>query len=345
MRVRKQANGARVIAGCWAALLALSPAGHGQNPPAGPVPPVVTAPALPPEALAPPGPAAPFVVEPSPPIGTDFPLWLRPPGPAAEGGEAGGEGRPEGRGEGRSEVEIETDRDSFTPATTTAGRGRVITEAAYSFLDNRGVAETHSFPEMIVRYGVGERFELRLGWNYEVGGAGSEVSGSGSEGDTFVDRAGVEEESRLAYGFKARLTEQARWVPDSAVIVQATTPTSGAATDTHLITTSVFGWELPNRWKWDTGFRYGTASEEEDRFVVYAPSTVLKVPVGERWNLHAEYFGLFSQDKADDFVRHYFSPGAHFLVTPDFEIGTRVGWGLNDQSARFFVNAGLGWRY
>jgi hypothetical protein len=35
----------------------------------------------------------------------------------------------------------------------------------------------------------------------------------------------------------------------------------------------------------------------------------------------------------------------HYLVTPDLEVGVRVGWGLNDQSARFFSNAGFGWRF
>jgi hypothetical protein len=39
------------------------------------------------------------------------------------------------------------------------------------------------------------------------------------------------------------------------------------------------------------------------------------------------------------------SPGAHYLVTPDLGVGVRVGWGLNDQSVRFFANAGFGWRY
>jgi hypothetical protein len=54
----------------------------------------------------------------------------------------------ERRGESERD-EIETDRDSFTPATTIAPRGRLIVESAYSFVDNRGFAETHSFPETI----------------------------------------------------------------------------------------------------------------------------------------------------------------------------------------------------
>src|SRR5262249_2912814 len=101
------------------------------------------------------------------PAGT--PEWPRPE--REEGRER--EERPE-------RDEIETDRDSFTPATTTAGRGRLILESAYSFQDNRGVKETHSFPEFLLRYGLTERLELRVGGNYEVGGAGNDVSGSGS---------------------------------------------------------------------------------------------------------------------------------------------------------------------
>ena len=38
--------------------------------------------------------------------------------------------------EQEEEDEIETDRDSFTPATTTAGWGLTIIESGYSFIDN-----------------------------------------------------------------------------------------------------------------------------------------------------------------------------------------------------------------
>jgi hypothetical protein len=256
----------------------------------------------------------------------------------------------EGETRGWFEDPVETDRDSFTPSTRTAGRHRLILESAYSFIDNRGVPETHSFPELLLRYGAGEFLELRLGWNYEVGGGGSEVSGSEAgdflppEGETLND-PGLLREHRVTYGLKAALTEQKTWVPESAFIVQGFTPTRGESTATEMVATYVFGWELPNRWKADAAVRYGTGSEGGDRFGTWAPSAVLKVPLGERWNVHGEYFGLFSQDKAEDTVRHYFSPGVHFLVTPDLEVGVRVGWGLNDQSARFFCNTGLGWRF
>jgi hypothetical protein len=259
--------------------------------------------------------------------------------------ENGGGGEREGE---RERDEIETDRDSFTPATTTTPRGRLIFESAYSFLDNRGVKEAHSFPEALFRYGLADWLELRLGGGYEVGGAASEVSGSVGEsefGEEGERGAKLERESAIFYGAKVRVSRQDGWLPQSAVLLQARTPTSGEPTDTHFFSTYVFGWRLPNRWKLDSAIRYATASEKEDRFSLWAPSVVVKVPVGEKVNVHAEYFSLFSADKADEFTRHYFSPGAHYLLTDNAEVGVRVGWGLNDQSVRFFVNAGVGLRF
>jgi hypothetical protein len=254
-------------------------------------------------------------------------------------------------GAGRAEPrdEIETDRDSFTPATTTAGVRRLIVEAAYSFVDNRGIKETHSVPELILRYGLTDRVELRLGWNYEVGGVGNSTTGADATADDpTAERASILREYTLAYGAKVRVTDQDRWVPQTAVILQGFTPTGGSAGSspaTQLIATGIAGWELPRRWKLDAAVRYGTASEEGDHFHTWAPSAVLRVPLGERWVAHAEYFGLFSTGREQNITKHFVSPGLHYLVTPDLEVGVRVGWGLNDQSARFFSNAGVGWRY
>ena len=78
--------------------------------------------------------------------------------------------------------ELETDRDAFTFAPTAAGADTSILEASYSFIDNRTGPESHSFPEVLVRRGIGETVEARLGFNYEAGGPGT-VSGSEMGGE------------------------------------------------------------------------------------------------------------------------------------------------------------------
>lgn len=135
--------------------------------------------------------------------------------------------------ETENEDEIETDRDSFTPATTTAGYGRTIVESAYSFIDNRSRAETHSVPELIVRYGWNDWLELRIGTNYEVGGEPNSIS-SGGGGEEFDPASELERETSISYGLKVGLTSQDGWIPRSAAIVQASTPVSGTDSDTQL---------------------------------------------------------------------------------------------------------------
>jgi len=239
--------------------------------------------------------------------------------------------------------EIETDRDSFTPAVTVVGRRRLVLESAYTFLDNRRVPETHSLPELLVRYGATEWLELRFGTNYEVGGAGNPVSANIP--DELVDEPELEEAANVSYGIKLALRDQDEWLPRSALVVQGYTPTAGTFTDTHYGLGWVSGYTLANGWTWDSAIRFSSGSLIEDRFNIWAPSTVVKVPLGERWKVHLEYFGIFSEGRRRESVQQFISPGVHYLLTRDFELGTRFGWGLNDQSPNFWINVGAGYRF
>lgn len=247
----------------------------------------------------------------------------------------------EERGEERPE--LETDRDAFTPAVSTVGRGLTVFESSYSFIDNRRVAETHSLPESLVRLGIGDRFELRLGWNYEVGGAGDVVSGNSASEESSA--GAIERESQLLYGFKTRLTEQRGWMPRSATIVQAYTPTSGASPATDYVLAYVFGWEFAERFRLDSSMRYGSEHDRHDVFNQWAPSVVLRAALNERWHAHVEYFGIYSDGAERDFSRAFVSPGAHYLVTENLELGVRVGWGLTNDAPSLFSNVGVGWRF
>ncbi len=239
--------------------------------------------------------------------------------------------------------ELETDRDAFTPATSTVGRSRTVVESSYSFIDNRIAHDTNSFPELLVRTGVFENLELRYGWNYEAGGGGNIVSSDeGAEGGNGLALA---RESRMLYGFKAQTSEQAGWIPRSCAIVEGFTPTGGETTASQLVATYALGWELENRWRLEGALRYATGKEGFDSFNRWGPSAILRVPVTIRWDVHAEYFGVFTQGLVDDSSRSFFSPGTHFLVTPNLELGFRCGWGVNVQAARFFSNVGFAYRF
>ena len=240
-----------------------------------------------------------------------------------------------------AEDAIETDRDSFTPATTTVGTKRTQLETATSFIDNRHAPNAYTFPELILRRGISDRLELRAGWNYAAGGPTSAVSGIDLGTEDFV----AERASELMYGLKLQTTRQRGWRPTSAAIIEGYAPTSGPSNFSRIIVSETFGWILPNGWHWSSAVRFNTDNSGGDHFNQWSPSTVLNIPIGKRWNAHAEYFGIMTDGKAAAESQHYFSTGAHIDLTRNFELGIRVGFGLNAQTPPFFSNAGIGYRF
>jgi hypothetical protein len=152
-------------------------------------------------------------------------------------------------------------------------------------------------------------------------------------------------ESSVLYGFKVATSRQEDWIPESCFIMEASTPTSGDLFGTVPVATYVAGWELPADWRLDAAIRYAYSEGEANWFSRWSPSVVLRVPVTERLEVHAEWFGTFTQGLVDDTHRPFFSPGTHFMLADNVEIGLRVGWGLTDEAAPFFSDAGLAIHY
>jgi hypothetical protein len=91
--------------------------------------------------------------------------------------------------------------------------------------------------------------------------------------------------------------------------------------------------------------RYVLADSAEGLFDKWLPSAVLRMPVTERWEVHAEWFGGWTDGLEDERARPFVGPGTHFMITPNLEIGCRMGWGLAQDAAAYFVDSGLGWRF
>lgn len=234
------------------------------------------------------------------------------------------------------EDEIETDRDAFTRSPRLVAPGRLVLESSYVFLDQDAEFDGHLYPDLLARYGVCDWLELRLGWTYEVGKF-HQLAHPGAE---------RVEEGLGIYGAKLFLTRAEGWLPDSSLILVGTTPTSGESNDTDFSLEYTFGWRLPNKLDVESQIRYFQLAEEEDHFNEWAPSIVVKAPLMcGRAKAHIEYFGLFSDGRAEEYQQHYVGPGIHFLITPDIEIGSRVFWGLGQDSADFTCLSGVGLRF
>ena len=229
------------------------------------------------------------------------------------------------------EEELESDRDSFTRSPRLMPTGGVMVEASYTFLDQDAVAEGHLYPDLLVRFGVCEWVEARIGWTYEVA----------KFHHLAPPLAEPAEEGIINYSAKFRVTPACGVIPDSALVVTGYTPTSGESSDTDFSLEYIYGWKRCD-WELDGMIRWFSLAEEDDQFTEWAPSVVLKRSIlCERANVHVEYFSLHSQNRDEEYDQYYFGPGAHYLLTPNFEIGARVFWGVGEDSAEFISNVGF----
>ena len=239
--------------------------------------------------------------------------------------------------------DLDADRDAFTPSAFCVDAGRGLVEGSYVFIDNPVGLPTNNYPELLIRHGANEWWEWRFGVNYGVGSQGNIVT-SVEVGEGTLDGSTLYESSVL-YGFKMATSKQEGLLPDSCFIMEASTPTYGNVFGTAPVATIVTGWELLYEWRLDGSIRYAYCEGTLDWFSRWTPSVVLRAPVTERWEVHAEWFGSYKQGGITDTQQPFFSPGTHYTLTQHVEIGLRVGWGLAGEAAPFFSDAGIAIQY
>ncbi len=239
---------------------------------------------------------------------------------------------------------IETDRNAFTISPRTVGRNRRIFESTYTYIGVGSAGSKYSFPEALLRLGLTDRIEARIGYNFETGDAVQ-----ASEGD-IVNGFGIDASQQAFYGFKyqvTRLSEKYRLLPESVVIVQGHTPIASISGHSQIRLGGAWGWELPNGWHLSQSVRFGTDRDHGDDYTLWSPSTALKIPIASsrRWFTQLEYYSVMSDGKDVDFSMQFIDTGLHYLPTPNFEIGAMVGFGLNDQTRGVILNLGFGYRF
>jgi hypothetical protein len=245
------------------------------------------------------------------------------------------------------EERIETDRHDFTQSTKTVGRGVVQLEAGYTYFyldEHEEIEQSHTTPELMARIGLTEDIELRLRWTYAW---------------RFIDvHDDVDSAEDLRWAFKLDVTDQACWVPDSALEIRFTAPTGGSAWTTERVEFGldyIYGWKLTEKLELAASTAlstnglddFGLLPEEpaSDRFMLWSQSLAVGRELTEHTTLYVEYFGLFSYALEDDFTMHFVNTGVDFFLTHNFVLDVRAGMGLSPDADDLFLGVGGGYRF
>lgn len=242
-----------------------------------------------------------------------------------------------------------TDRPDFTESTDAVPWGHAQLEIGYTFTyDREGDERTrdHSFPETLLRIGLVEDIELRLGWSgvtmhetlAEVEGPRGRRFGK-TERDTGNDD--------LSVGFKFKLLEQDGLVPHFGVITAISLPTGNATS-----TSGDVDPEVVLLWAYDVTDSFSVAgnillavpTSEKGRFFQSGASLTGAVALTDKLGAYVEYFGLYPSDREQD-AEHTVNGGFTYLITDNLQLDVLAGFGLNEQAPDFFAGAGISIRF
>jgi Putative MetA-pathway of phenol degradation len=242
--------------------------------------------------------------------------------------------------EAEKEEPLESDRPDFTDSPATVGRGRLQFEGGYQF--THGVASdsthnTHDLPELLVRYGVAERLELRIAWDP---GFVFDRQADPNSGRIVTDNGG----SDMELGFKYALSKQDQWQPESGIITSITAPVGARAQSSEqfdVLVNYLYSWKLNKKATLSGSTGVLSTAESGDHFTRFSQSASLDYELTEKLHAFNECYALFRIDFHDDRPQYYYDAGLTYLVTPNFQLDWRAGVGLNDASDRFFTGCGV----
>ncbi len=255
----------------------------------------------------------------------------------------GAEGLPPTRDE---EPPLITDRPDFTESPVAVAPGLFQLEGGYTFSKDAG-EDTHTLGEILLRIGILQRLEARIGLNSFVV---STEPGEPGGGPSTSQRRSVRGLDDVTLAVKVELLRPAPsspGIPRLGIIAGTSLPTGRSDFGADGLQPGVLlaaAWELTGRLGLGTNFGYAYLEDEAGRFDELSGSVAFGFSLTERLGTFAEYFGTFpvgsgreSDNSAD--------AGVTYLLGPNLQLDMRVGLGLGGPRPNYFLGAGASWRW
>jgi hypothetical protein len=229
-----------------------------------------------------------------------------------------------------------TDRPDFTESSSSVGSGALQLESGVTYSDFRNGTEVTTIGEILVRWGVARKFELRflLPTYAREGGGGGNASGFLSSGVGFKYELAQGDGSGFLGGVEA------------ALIASTTIPTGTSDfASSKWQPSAVFAasWELGPNVGIGTNVGIGRPADDENRYTTLWASVAVGVGLNEASSLFFELYGFNREDNRGPSTGT-FQTGLTYLFSPDLQADVRVARRLTDRGVDFLVGAGLSLR-
>ena len=231
---------------------------------------------------------------------------------------------------------IVTDRPDATEASSTVGKGTLQIETGglfESFEENNIKSEAYTYNTMLVRYGILDNIELRLGWNFVEGV--TKVNGNTLDNVS----SGL---SPLLLGVKIDIAEEKDGMPEIALIGHVF-PVFSASADFRPETTGIdFRFSLSHTLSeksslgYNIGAQWGDDSPEASAIYTLAYGYSLS----EKFGFYAELYGDLPEDSS---ANHYWDAGFTYLASKDLQFDIYGGTSIT-KGQDLLLGIGLSYR-
>ena len=233
--------------------------------------------------------------------------------------------------------DLVTDRPDQTESSTVVPLHSLQIETGF-VMENAETArekiKSYAYNTTLLRYGLLESMELRLGLEY----LNEEIAIKNT--DTVNTFSGT---SPLYAGFKIKIADEAGWMPEIAFLGGLELPFTAAE---HFETSSAaagmrfsIAHTLSDRFS--IGYNLGAEWDGETAAPSYYYSLALGIGITDRLGMFIENYGLLSENGGGE---HLFDAGITYLVLPNLQFDISGGFGLNDEAIDNFISCGLSYR-
>lgn len=229
-----------------------------------------------------------------------------------------------------------TDRPDATEASSTVGKGVLQFETGglyESFQTNNIKNESYTYNTMLIRYGLFDNLELRLGWDFVEGV--TTVNGNKLDNVT----SGL---SPLLLGLKLDIAEENGAMPEIALIGHVF-PVFSAGQDYRPETTGVdFRLSLSHTLneKSSLGYNIGAQWSDDSSEAAAIYTLAYGYSISDKWGMYAEVYGDLPEDSS---ANHFWDAGFTYLASNDLQFDAYLGTSITD-GQDLLVGMGLSYR-
>lgn len=232
--------------------------------------------------------------------------------------------------------ELITDRPDATEASSTVPKGslQIETGAFFTTYENNGVTEeVLGYNTTLLRWGVLDNFEFRLGWNFE------ETRTKINDMRLSDVQSGF---SPLLAGMKVSISEEKGLLPEIALIGHVFFPFT-ASSDYRPETTAIdFRFSLSHTLseRSSIGYNLGAQWGDDSPEAAYIYTLAYGYSLTDKLGAYAEVYGDFPEDNS---ANHFWDAGLTYLASPNLQFDATVGRSFTD-GQDLLLSAGLTYR-